>query len=148
MSDATSHNALRDLNLDFGETFQERFRVEGAVLKVTRHFDPRYQPRAEVELLRILQGLLDDTDAREIVLDLTDCVALPSMMVGCIHQAEHNVAAADRKLRIRMRADHYRHYDRFGLLNSFDADQPVMSPGADGVECLDLKSRPHNPPSQ
>ena len=131
--------------LDFGESSQERFRVEDATLKVTRRFDPRYQPRAETELLRILQGLIDDTDSREIVLDLSDCLALPSMMVACIHQAERNVAAAGRELRVRMRADHYRRYGRYRLLDQFDAENAAP---VDGVEHLDLKSRkppPENP---
>ena len=144
MSDATGPDALKNLALDFGESPRERFRVEGATLAVTDRFDPRYQPRAETELLRILHGLMEDADSPEIVLDLSECLALPSMMIACIHQAERDVAAAGRELRIRMRADHYRRYGQYRLLDNFSAAPAAREEGGGGVERLDLKPRKPN----
>ena len=118
----------------------ERFRVSGRVLRVTPRFDPRFQPRAMVELLQIVEDLALDAGGGEVMLDLGDCVPLPSLMAGFIGEAVLVATRSGATLRVRMRAECYRRLRTLGLMGMFpEAGEAVR---ADGVDCVDLTAKP------
>ena len=118
----------------------ERFHVSGRVLRVTPRFDPRFQPRAMVELLQIIEDLSLDAAGGEVTLDLGESVPLPSLMAGFIGEAVLVATRSRATLRVRMRAECYWRLRTLGLMGMFpEAGEAVR---AGDVECVDLTARP------
>ena len=113
----------------------ERFQVNGNVLKLTPRFDPRYQARAGMELLNIVSSLAaEESGSREVVLDISDANALPSMMIGMLCEARDLTDKAGKKLKIRLKTATYNRLQSLGLAGVFSSQ-----PQADGVsEDLEL----------
>ncbi len=97
----------------------ERFQVIGNVLKLTPRFDPRYQSRAGMEFMYIVSSLAADSDSREVVLDISDANALPSMMIGMLCEARELTDKAGKKLKIRLKAATYNRLQSLGLADVF-----------------------------
>ncbi len=117
-----------------GKTQIERFQVNGNVLKITPRFDPRYQSRAGMELLNIVSGIAAESADPEVVLDISDATALPSMMVGMLCEARDRTGKAGKKLKIRLKAATYTRLQSLGLAGAFSS-----RPRGDGVpEDLEL----------
>lgn len=110
------------------KTGLERFRVSGNVLKVTPRFDPRYQSRAGMEFMNIVSGLAAEGEGNEVVLDISDATALPSMMIGMLCEAREVTDKAGKKLKIRLKAATYNRLQSLGLAGVFSSP-----PRADGV---------------
>ncbi len=106
---------------NYGNTPVERFQVSGNVLKITPHFDPRYQSRAGMELLNIVSGLAFESENPEVVLDISDATALPSMMIGMLFEARDLADRAGKKLKIRLRAATYSRLRSLGLADVFSS---------------------------
>ena len=116
----------------------ERFRVDGRTLRVTSRFDPRFQPRAMVELLQIVEDLALDANGGEVMVDLGECVPLPSLMVGFLGEAVLVATRAGAVLRVRMRAECHRRLRTLGLMGIFpEAGEAAR---VDGVDYVDLKA--------
>lgn len=98
-----------------GKPLIERFRVVGNVLKLTRRFDPRYQSRAGSELMDIVSSLASEGEGNEVVLDISDAVALPSMMIGILYEAKDLTGKAGKKLKIRIKETTYNRLKTLGL---------------------------------
>ncbi len=117
-----------------GKAQMERFQVSGNVLKITPRFDPRYQTRAGLELLNIVSGLAAEEGNGEVVLDVSDATALPSMMIGMLCEARDLTDRAGKKLKIRLKAATYCRLQSLGLADAFSS-----RPREDGVpEDLEL----------
>ena len=117
-----------------GKTPLERFQVHGNVLKITPRFDPRYQSRAGMELLNIVSSLAAESGNPEVVLDVSDAIALPSMMIGMLCEARDLTDKAGKKLKIRLKAATYNRLQSLGLADVFSS-----RPREDGVpEDLEL----------
>ena len=117
-----------------GKTPLERFQVHGNVLKITPRFDPRYQSRAGMELLNIVSSLAAESGNPEVVLDVSDATALPSMMIGMLCEARDLTDKAGKKLKIRLKAATYNRLQSLGLAGVFSS-----RPREDGVpEDLEL----------
>ncbi len=99
----------------------ERFQVIGNVLKLTPRFDPRYQSRAGMEFMYIVSSLAADSDSREVVLDISDANALPSMMIGMLCEARELTDKAGKKLKIRLKAATYNRLQSLGLADVFSS---------------------------
>ncbi len=110
------------------KTSMERFRVSGNVLKVTPRFDPRYQSRAGTEFMNIVSGLATGSEGKEVVLDISDANALPSMMIGMLCEARDLTDKAGKKLKIRLKAATYSRLQSLGLAGVFSSP-----PRGDGV---------------
>jgi anti-anti-sigma regulatory factor len=106
----------------------ERFQVCGNVLRITPRFDPRYQSRAGMELLNIVSGLAAESGETEVVLDISDATALPSMMIGMLIEARDLTDRAGKKLKIRLKTATYARLQSLGLADAFSS-----SPRVDGV---------------
>lgn len=106
----------------------ERFQVTGNVLKLTPRFDPRYQSRAGMELMNIVSSLAAESEGPEVVLDISDANALPSMMIGMLCEARELTDKAGKKLKIRLKAATYERLQRLGLAGVFSSP-----PREDGV---------------
>jgi anti-anti-sigma regulatory factor len=106
----------------------ERFQVTGNVLKLTPRFDPRYQSRAGMEFMNIVSGLAADSGSREVVLDISDANALPSMMIGMLCEARELTDRVGKKLKIRLKTATYNRLQSLGLAGVFSSP-----PRADGV---------------
>ena len=110
------------------KTSMERFQVTGNVLKLTPRFDPRYQSRAGLELMNIVTSLAAESDSREVVLDISDATALPSMMIGMLCEAREATDKAGKKLKIRLKTATYNRLQSLGLAGVFSSP-----PREDGV---------------
>ncbi len=106
----------------------ERFKVSGNVLKLTPRFDPRYQSRAGMEFMNIVSSLAAESGNREVVLDISDANALPSMMIGMLCEARELTDRAGKKLKIRLKTATYNHLQSLGLAGVFSSP-----PREDGV---------------
>ncbi len=106
----------------------ERFQVSGNVLKIMPRFDPRYQSRAGMELLNIVSSLAVESGNAEVVLDISDATALPSMMIGMLCEARDLADRAGKKLKIRLKAATYSRLQSLGLADVFSS-----RPREDGV---------------
>lgn len=106
----------------------ERFQVFGNVLKLTPRFDPRYQSRAGMELMNIVSSLAAESEGPEVVLDISDADALPSMMIGMLCEARELTDKAGKKLKIRLKAATYERLQKLGLAGVFSSP-----PRGDGV---------------
>ena len=112
----------------------ERFQVNGNVLKLTQRFDPRYQSRAGMELMNIVSSLANEGTEPEVVLDISDANAIPSMMIGMLCEARTLTDKAGKKLKIRIKTATYNRLQSLGLAGIFSS-----SPREDGVsEDLEL----------
>ena len=112
----------------------ERFQVTGNVLKLTPRFDPRYQSRSGLELMNIVSSLAAESGSQEVVLDISDTTALPSMMIGMLCEARELTDKAGKKLKIRLKAATYNRLQSLGLAGVFSSP-----PRDDGVsEDLEL----------
>ncbi len=111
-----------------GKTPVERFQVSGNVLKIMPRFDPRYQSRAGMELLNIVSSLAVENENPEVVLDISDATALPSMMIGMLCEARDLADRAGKKLKIRLKAATYGRLQSLGLAGVF-----TSRPRGDGV---------------
>lgn len=103
----------------------ERFQVKGNVLKITQRFDPRYQSRAGNELMNIVSSLAAESEGSEVVLDISDAMALPSMMIGILYEAKDLTGKAGKRLKIRLKKDTYDRLRSLGLggvISSSDVD--------------------------
>lgn len=107
----------------------ERFRVEGNTVQVTPRFDPRYQPHAELELLRILCGLSDELPDSDVVLDLRESAAIPSMMLGCLNEAHDQIKKVGKRLRVRLKTDAYRRLEALGVWGRFHPTEHASQSG-------------------
>ncbi|MCC8167652.1 MAG: hypothetical protein LIQ31_16315 [Planctomycetes bacterium] len=110
-----------------------RFEVHGNVLKLTPRFDPRYQSRAGTELMNIVTSLAADSTSPEVVLDISDAQAVPSMMIGMLCEARDVTDKAGKKLKIRLKTATYHRLQSLGLANVFS------TPPADGSVSEDLE---------
>lgn len=106
----------------------ERFQVFGNVLKLTPRFDPRYQSRAGMEFMNIVSSLAADSGSQEVVLDISDANALPSMMIGMLCEARELTDKAGKKLKIRLKTGTYNRMHSLGLAGIFSSP-----PREDGV---------------
>ncbi len=106
----------------------ERFKVSGNVLKLTPRFDPRYQSRAGMEFMNIVSSLAAESGNREVVLDISDANALPSMMIGMLCEARELTDRAGKKLKIRLKTATYNRLHSLGLAGVFSSP-----PREDGV---------------
>ncbi|MCC8190336.1 MAG: hypothetical protein LIP77_06810 [Planctomycetes bacterium] len=106
----------------------DRFQVTGNVLKVTPRFDPRYQSRASLEFMNIVSILATEGEGSEVVLDITDAAALPSMMIGMLCEARGLTDRAGKRLKIRLKTGTYNRLQALGLAGVFSSP-----PRADGV---------------
>lgn len=112
----------------------ERFQVNGNVLKLTPRFDPRYQSRAGLELMNIVSSLAAESQNPEVVLDISDTTALPSMMIGMLCEARELTDKAGKKLKIRLKTATFNRLQSLGLAGVFSSP-----PRDDGVsEDLEL----------
>lgn len=117
-----------------GKPSMERFQVSGNVLKITPRFDPRYQSRAGMELMNIVSSLAAESDSPEVVLDISDASALPSMMIGMLCEARDRTDKAGKRLKIRLKNTTYQRLQSLGLAGVFSS-----APRGDGVpEDLEL----------
>ena len=106
----------------------ERFQVFGNVLKLTPRFDPRYQSRAGMEFMNIVSSLAAESEGKEVVLDISDANALPSMMIGMLCEARELTDKAGKKLKIRLKTATYNRLQSLGLAGVFSSP-----PREDGV---------------
>ncbi len=106
----------------------ERFQVHENVLKLTPRFDPRYQSRAATEMMSIISSLASESEGAEVVLDISDATALPSMMIGMLCEARTLTDKAGKKLKIRLKAATYNRLQSLGLAGVFSSP-----PREDGV---------------
>ena len=102
-----------------GRPSMERFQVSGNVLKLTPRFDPRYQSRAGMELMNIVSSLAAESSEPEVVLDISDSIALPSMMIGMLCEARDLTDKAGKRLKIRIKAAAYQRLKALGLADVF-----------------------------
>lgn len=117
-----------------GKPSMERFRVSGNVLKLTPRFDPRYQSRAGMEMMNIVSSLAAESAEPEVVLDISDADALPSMMIGMLCEARDLADKAGKRLKIRIKTATYNRLESLGLARVFSSP-----PREDGVyEDLEL----------
>lgn len=100
-----------------------RFLVNGNVLKLTRRFDPRYQSRSGMELINIVSSLAAERQDSEVVLDISDASAIPSMMIGIIFEAREMTDKAGKKLRIRLKKSTFDRFRDLGLDSVFTPAQ-------------------------
>ncbi len=113
-----------------------RFKVSGNVLKLTPRFDPRYQSRAGMELMNIVSSLAADVPDQEVVLDISDAVSMPSMMVGMLCEAKSVTDKAGKKLKIRLKSSTYERLRTLGLAGVF-ALSPREGEAADDLELVE-----------
>lgn len=106
----------------------ERFQVFGNVLKLTPRFDPRYQSRSGMEFMNIVSSLAAESGNDEVVLDISDTTALPSMMIAMLGEARELTDKAGKKLKIRIKAATYNRLQSLGLAGVFSSP-----PRADGM---------------
>lgn len=106
----------------------ERFQVYENVLKLMPRFDPRYQSRAATEMMTIISSLAAESAEPEVVLDISDANALPSMMIGMLCEARTLTDKAGKKLKIRLKAATYNRLQSLGLAGVFSSP-----PRADGM---------------
>ncbi len=97
----------------------ERFRVQGNVLKLTPRFDPRYQSRAGSEMMNIVSSLATESREPEVVLDISDAAALPSMLIGMLCEARDLTDKAGKRLKIRLKSSTYSRLESLGLAKMF-----------------------------
>lgn len=97
----------------------ERFRVSGNILKLTARFDPRYQPRAGMELISIISSLAREGEGQEVVLDMSDASSMPSMMLGFLKEAQEVTLKSGKKLKVRLKEDIYNRLLPLGVLGAF-----------------------------
>lgn len=127
-----------------GKPSMERFQVHGNVLKLTPRFDPRYQSRAGLELMNIVTSLAAESEGPEVVLDISDANAFPSMMIGILCEARELTDKAGKKLTIRLKEATYNRLQQMGLAESFSSP-----PRADGLpEGLELVADSPSPASK
>ncbi|MCC8179753.1 MAG: hypothetical protein LIP23_02410 [Planctomycetes bacterium] len=117
------------------EESKERFQVKGNVLKVTPKFDPRYQSRAGVELINIVSSLAAESQEGEVVLDISEADALPSMMLGILTEARDRTGRAGKKLKIRLKKTTFDRLRNLGLGGVF-SQNAVSETGADDLELV------------
>ena len=118
-----------------GRTTMERFQVNGNVLKLTPKFDPRYQSRAGLELMNIVSSLAAESEGEEVVLDITDAYAIPSMMIGMLCEARGLTDKAGKRLKIRIKTATYKRLQDLGLADVFSS-APREDGGADDLELV------------
>lgn len=94
----------------------ERFQVSGNILKLTPRFDPRYQPRAGIELMNIISSLAEQAEGREVVLDMSDASSMPSMKLGFLQEAQDLTAKLGKKLKVRIKTETYNRLHPLGVL--------------------------------
>ncbi len=124
-----------------GASGVSRFQVQGNVLKVTSRFDPRYQSRAGMELLNIVSGLAAESGSPEVVLDVSDTSAIPSMMIGMLIEAGDLAGRAGKKLKIRLKAGACDRLQELGLSALFSS--PLRADGVwEEVELMPGASEP------
>lgn len=104
-----------------GTPSMERFQVCGNVLKLTPRFDPRYQSRAGMELMNIVSSLAAESEGDEVVLDISDAISLPSMMIGMLCNARDLTDRAGKRLKIRLKTTTYNRLQTLGLAGMFSA---------------------------
>lgn len=124
-----------------GKPSMERFQVNGNVLKLTPRFDPRYQSRAGLELMSIVTSLAAESEGPEVVLDISDSTAFPSMMIGILNEARELTDKAGKKLKIRIREATYNRLQMLGLADSISS--PSTANGLPGD--LELVADPATP---
>lgn len=115
-----------------------RLRIEGNALVLTAQFDPRYQRSAETELLRTLQGMLDEKTGDTFVLDMKNLRTLPSMLFGCIAEAHRRALEKGSTLILHIKPDHLRSIDSAGLRTIFDREKTLTDKA--GVSFVELIS--------
>lgn len=126
-----------------GKASMERFQVYGNVLKLTPRFDPRYQSRAGLELMNIVSSLAAESGEPEVVLDITDASALPSMMIGMLCEARGLTDKAGKRLKIRIKSATYQRLQDLGLAGVFSSP-----PREDGGVSDDLELVPDAVPPE
>jgi Anti-anti-sigma regulatory factor (antagonist of anti-sigma factor) len=114
----------------------ERFRVQGNVLKLTDRFDPRYQSRAGMEMMNIVSSLAEESGEPEVVLDISEASALPSMLIGMLCEARDLTGKVGKRLKIRVKTATYNRLESLGLAKMFST--PSRSEG----EYKDLEIMP------
>lgn len=122
----------------------ERFQIHGNVLKLTTRFDPRYQSRAGMELMNIVSSLANEGEGPEVVLDICDSNAFPSMMLGILSEAKDLTDKAGKKLKVRLKATTYNRLQMLGLTDSF----AKTAHEGDGQDNLELVAGTTNTPVQ
>lgn len=100
----------------------ERFKVSGNILKLTPRFDPRYQPRAGMELMSILSSLARESVTGEVILDMSDAASMPSMMFSFLQEAQEMTTKSGKRLKVRLKSETY---DRLHPLGVLGALSPV-----------------------
>lgn len=100
-------------------TSLERFKVQGNILKLTTRFDPRYQPRAGMELMNIISSLAEESEGNEVVLDMSNTASMPSMMFGFLTEAQDVAIKSGKKLKVRLNTDMYHRLESLGVMGSF-----------------------------
>ncbi len=98
----------------------ERFKVDGNTLKLTTRFDPRYQPRARMELMTIISSLAEESEGGEVVLDLSDAASVPSMMLGFLHEAQEVTSKSGKRLKLKFKEETYNRLNTLGVLKGLD----------------------------
>lgn len=94
----------------------ERFKVSGNILKLTPRFDPRYQPRAGMELMSILTNLASEDGCDEVVLDMSESASMPSMMFGLLQEMQEITSKSGKRLKVRLKSETYDRLNPLGVL--------------------------------
>jgi len=108
-----------------------RLQLEGDCLILTERFDPRIQREAQGELLRTVEGLL--SEKKELLLDLTRCEGLPSMLLAVLVEAHSAAARAGCRLRLRTRASHLRGFNWSGFARLFRPSETAQEQADEDV---------------
>lgn len=111
----------------------ERFRVSGNILKLTTRFDPRYQPRAGMEMMNIISSLSEESGNEEVVLDMLDAVSVPSVMLAYLEEARELTNRVGKKFKVRLKTSAYNRLQPLGVLRVF---APNQTPGDDSMELI------------
>ena len=109
-----------------GRPSLERFRVSGNILKLTSRFDPRYQPRAGMELMNIIASLAQQGECSEVIVDVSDAGAMPSMMFGFLQEAKEVTAKLGKRLKVRLNTATYERMNSLGVLNGLSPDDGTL----------------------
>ena len=88
-----------------------------------------------MELMNIVSSLAQESDSKEVVLDISDASALPSMMLGMLCEARDLTDKAGKRLKIRIKTATYERLKSLGLSSLFSS--PTEGDGTyDDVELV------------
>lgn len=94
-----------------------------------------------MELMNIVSSLAAESGSPEVVLDISDTKALPSMMIGMLCEARELTDKAGKKLKIRLKTTTYNRLQSLGLSGIFSS-QPRADGMSDDLELIPDASAP------